>query len=184
MEVPTQSVLCSSRASKAGAKLLPNLPPKTPCAAIARSQWLGHIYEATHSLPRWSQNSALLVVPYRAGAVTLPAGSRCLTGSSCHLQFLEQTKHFLHVSPSFLGVWNFMQPQEHSGLHRPQPSGIPPRTGSRLRLGVGRVLTLSVDVQCVDSGHVGQTPHLKNTAVSLCLCRKKINTFCPRCAGH
>lgn len=106
-------------------------------------------------------------------AVTLPAGSRCLTGSNCHSQLLEQTKHPFHVSASFLGVWNFVQPQEHPGLHRLQPSGIPPRTGTGLRLGVGRVSTSSVDVQCVDLPPTSN----QSTAVSLCLWRTPKPTY-------
>lgn len=91
------------------------------------------------------------------------------------LPFTEQTKHLLHVSPSFLGVWNSMQPQEHSGLHRPQPSGIPPRTGSRLRLGVGRVLTLmwmcSVWIQDMLDRHL-----VSRTLQSVCVCAERKST--------
>lgn len=59
--------------------------------------------------------------------------------------------------PPFWGLWSFLEPRGNPGSHHPQPSGLGLDFITTLLLRVGRVLTLSVAVQHVASGHVGQT---------------------------
>lgn len=95
--IPIQPVPCCPHAPNAGAKTPPDFAPRTPHAAIARSLWIWHVYQATQSLPRWPPKSASPVLHHGAGAAALPTASTtlvaaCLTGSSHRLQTPEQTK--------------------------------------------------------------------------------------------